>query len=135
MKYLLISLLVLGTTSCAFKKVNKTSDDVVSSSSDSGDKLDELELLELEEEKKEKMQKNHQAQLQVQPKPTRRQKGQMSIIDTNADGKISYKEYMLSKKALFQRLDANRDGFLTIEELKARKYQARTERLKRKKRN
>ncbi|EQC48112.1 putative lipoprotein, partial [Bacteriovorax sp. DB6_IX] len=41
MKYLLISLLVLGTTSCAFKKVNKTSDDVVSSSSDSGDKLDE----------------------------------------------------------------------------------------------
>lgn len=123
MKYLILLALLFASTSCSFKKLKKNGDDTIAKASD----MDELEKLELEEEEKEKT----QAPKKQQPL-TRRQKGQMSIIDTNRDGKISYREYMLSKKALFKRLDVNGDGFLTVEELKSRRYKAKIDRMKKK---
>jgi hypothetical protein len=124
MKYLILISLLFAGTSCSFKKIKKNEDQTIAKSTD----MDELEKLELEEEEKEKS-IEQQAPQKQQPL-TRRQRGQMSIIDTNRDGKISYKEYMLSKKSLFKRLDVNSDGFLTIEELKARRYKARIDRMK-----
>jgi len=132
MKYILLVALLFTASSCAFKKVKKNKEEIVTQSDD---QMDELEMLENEEEAKEKMSEVEEDEF-IPRKPQRltaRQKGKMSIIDTNKDGKISYREYMVSKKSLFKRLDANGDGYLTIEELKARRYQARSERMRKEK--
>lgn len=39
--------------------------------------------------------------------------------DTNGDGRVSRDEFMAQAAARFDRLDANKDGFLTPDELKA----------------
>ena len=45
--------------------------------------------------------------------------GGMMRADTNGDGVISRAEYDASSAALFTRLDANNDGFITQDELQA----------------
>ena len=115
MKYVLLITIILSLTSCAFKKLKPgpgSSEKTAKVQTQSG--LDELE--ELEKEKKP---------------VSKRKKARMSLIDTDSDGQISYREYMISKKNTFKRLDANGDGFLTIEELKARRFKAKSDRLKR----
>src|SRR4051812_38611466 len=42
--------------------------------------------------------------------------------DANADGKVSRDEFMAQAAARFDRLDANKDGFLTPDELKSGRH-------------
>ena len=46
----------------------------------------------------------------------------LKSIDTDGDGKISKAEALAAAAARFDRADANRDGFLTVEEMKAARH-------------
>jgi Ca2+-binding EF-hand superfamily protein len=43
-------------------------------------------------------------------------------IDTDGDGKVSKAEALAAAAARFDKADANKDGFLTVEEMKAARH-------------
>ncbi len=49
--------------------------------------------------------------------PERGAKAKMSAMDTDGDGRISYAEFTAREKALFDKLDANHDGYLDASEM------------------
>ena len=46
----------------------------------------------------------------------------LKSIDTDGDGKVSKAEALAAAAARFDRADANKDGFLTVEEMKAARH-------------
>ena len=49
-------------------------------------------------------------------------KAMLKKIDTDGDGKISKAEALAAAAARFDRADTNKDGFLTVEEMKAARH-------------
>ena len=49
-------------------------------------------------------------------------KAMLKKIDTDGDGKISKAEALAAAAARFDRADTNKDGFLTLEEMKAARH-------------
>ena len=42
---------------------------------------------------------------------------EFAMMDTNHDGKISAAEHAAGAKAMFEKMDANKDGFVTLQEM------------------
>jgi hypothetical protein len=53
--------------------------------------------------------------------------------DTDKDGKISKQEYLAGSEKRFAEIDANKDNFLTMEEMKARRDEMRAKMKERRK--
>lgn len=51
--------------------------------------------------------------------------GMMQKIDTDGDGKVSKSEFISAHEEKFSKIDANSDGFLEREEMKAAKQEMR----------
>ena len=49
-------------------------------------------------------------------------KKMLKLADTDGDGKLSKAEALAAAAARFDRADANKDGFLTVEEMKAARH-------------
>ena len=49
-------------------------------------------------------------------------KKMLKMVDTDKDGKVSKAEALAAAAARFDRADANKDGFLTVEEMKAARH-------------
>ncbi len=60
-----------------------------------------------------------------------RMQRRMTHVDTNKDGRVSTVEFEAAHLARFERADANRDGQITREEIRAIRMHRRAERLQR----
>jgi Ca2+-binding EF-hand superfamily protein len=49
-------------------------------------------------------------------------KKMLKLVDTDGDGKVSKAEALAAAAARFDRADANKDGFITVEEMKASRH-------------